>query len=438
MTNSTCFPRYRLHLLPLALVAIIATTAIPIELRSALWWDGGFDSADFAENLLLYAPLGAALWRRRPSIVFLVAMALSAAIELLQMWQVGRYSSPYDVAANAGGALIAALAWTKLAHGTALRADMPLLSRRWLGAAAAVVLGLSLVWNLPVRSSGLRDWNPDFALLLGNELTHDRPWAGTIGALALLPGALSAARTSVLRASDSTIDSTVRGQALYVQSQPVVLTAGEPLRLPGGIAREFAGASVRANGFTVAARIAPANVVQEGPARIVSFSADPFHRNFDLGQEGRKLVLRVRTPVSGENGAKFPTESEPILEAGKEILVLASYDGGIARIEVDGALVGRRNLAAAGCAVPALCDESLPAAWTLFGAALAIIALAVAGCRARLPILFVCLLAGVLALVLPRVLPFAAASIALQSWSQWMALLGAAAIGLAARPVLPR
>ena len=438
MTISARFPRYRVHLLPLALVAILATTAIPIELRPAVWWDGGFDSADFAENLLLYAPLGVALWGRRPSTVFLVAMALSGAIELLQMWQVARYSSPYDVAANACGALIGALAWNRLAPGTALRADMPLLGRRWVGIAAAVVVGLSLVWSLPVRSSALRDWKPEFALLLGNELTLDRPWAGTIGALALLPRALSAAETSVLRRGHSTIDTAVGGEALYVLAQPVVLTAGEPRRLPDSVAREFAVASVRANAFTVVARITPANDFQEGPARIVSFSVDPFHRNFDLGQEGRKLVLRLRTPVSGENGAEFPIESEPVLEAGREIQLLASYDGGIARIEADGALIGRRNLAATGCAVPALCDEYLPAAWALLGAALAIISLAVVGCRARLPILIVCLLGGVLALILPRVLPFAAASIALQSWSQWTALLGAAAIGLAASPALRR
>ena len=437
MTNSAHCPSYRVRLLPLALLAIIATTAIPLELRPALWWNGGLDYTDFAENLLLYAPLGVALWRRRAARVFLLAMALSASIEAMQMWQIGRYSSPLDVTANACGALIGALLWRRLARGADLPTDVPLTGRSSL-AAVAVTMGLLLVWSLPVRGSALAGWDPEFALLLGNELTQDRPWAGTVRELALLPQKLSAAQVDGPGDAGANIRAAVGGDSLYMLAQPVTLYGGAPLRLPEGVARDFSAAASRANALAVVARITPENVTQEGPARIVSFSRDPFHRNFDLGQQGRRLVLRIRTPVSGANGAGFPTETEPVLEAGKEVLVLAAYDGGVARIYLDGALYGRRNLAAAGCAVPALCDESLPAAWGLLGAALAIIALALVGCRAALHILIVCLLAGAFALILPRILPLAAASIATQPWSQWMALLGAAAIGLAATPTQRR
>jgi outer membrane protein assembly factor BamB len=41
---------------------------------------------------------------------------------------------------------------------------------------------------------------------------------------------------------------------------------------------------------------------QTGPARILTFSSDPYHRNFTLGQEGDRVVFRLRTPETGENG----------------------------------------------------------------------------------------------------------------------------------------
>ncbi len=55
---------YHLSLLPLAVAAIVVLTAIPIELHDARGWIKTFDYQDFVENLLLFVPLGVALWRR--------------------------------------------------------------------------------------------------------------------------------------------------------------------------------------------------------------------------------------------------------------------------------------------------------------------------------------------------------------------------------------
>jgi hypothetical protein len=43
---------------------------------------------------------------------------------------------------------------------------------------------------------------------------------------------------------------------------------------------------------------------QRGPARILSFSRDASARNFTLGQENNRLLLRLRTPKTGANGSK--------------------------------------------------------------------------------------------------------------------------------------
>lgn len=56
------------------------------------------------------------------------------------------------------------------------------------------------------------------------------------------------------------------------------------------------------NEFTLNIIIATNDIEQIGPARIVSISKDSFHRNLTLGQEKSALVLRLRTPVTGDNG----------------------------------------------------------------------------------------------------------------------------------------
>ena len=83
----------------------------------------------------------------------------------------------------------------------------------------------------------------------------------------------------------------------------------------GGLVFEGAGIAVsaeppaklieacrRSGEITIEAWIAPANTTQGGPARIVSLSADPYRRNFTLGQEGERYEVRLRTTRTGENG----------------------------------------------------------------------------------------------------------------------------------------
>ena len=78
------------------------------------------------------------------------------------------------------------------------------------------------------------------------------------------------------------------------------------------------------------------NLAQSGPARLVSFSTDPYHRNFTLGQERDRLVFRLRTPQTGDNGMN-PETSFGRIEAGKWHHVLVTYRDG----ELTGYLDGR-------------------------------------------------------------------------------------------------
>ena len=422
MNHGIITTNYRLSLLPLSVAAILIATAVPIELRGPVWWHGGFDYRDIAENLLLYVPLGIVLWKRSLWTVMAAAMLLSTAIEVSQVWNIGRYSSPFDIAANTVGALLGALAWRHTGLRNTIRADTFPVSVLWVAVAAVGIAAILVTWGLPVRSSALSNWNPDFPLLLGNELTQDRPWRGEILEMSLTPSVLQPEKDNAADAQGGQITS----------SSPIALHGGEGILLPHAVSRDFARAAMHSNSFTVVTRVATDNIIQDGPARIVSFSTDPFNRNFDLGQEGRQLFFRVRTPVSGANGNRYRTETPPILQAGKETLIVASYDGAVARIYLDGQLYGRSNLAAAGCSDTALCDSAVPMIWAVLGGFMAIVALAVFPWRSRLQKLGVALLSGAGALAVPRLLSIAEVPISTQPWTQWTALAGAVAIAFAA------
>ena len=107
--------------------------------------------------------------------------------------------------------------------------------------------------------------------------------------------------------------------------------------LSEGVDDELLAACKRTNQLTIEATITPDSLFQRGPARIVTFSKDHTHRNFTLGQERDKLVLRLRTPKTGDNGLNPQTEFGK-LEPGKPIHVIVSYFPGSTTCYIDGKL----------------------------------------------------------------------------------------------------
>ena len=293
-----------------------------------------------------------------------------------------------------------------------------------LAVPAIVAASILLAWGLPVQSPALSNWNPDYPLQLGNEATEDRPWSGVIHRLVLRPSIESPDQATGSNADEGVIE----------RMGPIILSGGKRVVTPEETSRAFADAAMRANSFTVIARITAADVVQDGPARIVSFSVDPFHRNFDLGQQGRSVVLRVRTPVSGPNGEHFRVETAPILSSGEETLIVASYDGAVARVHVNGRLQGRRNIAAAGCSLAFLCGSAVPIAWAVLGAVATLIPLALIPWSTRKHALGIGVLGAAVAVALPRLLHVGSVPLATQPWAQLVALLGAIAVAIAAEP----
>ena len=68
--------------------------------------------------------------------------------------------------------------------------------------------------------------------------------------------------------------------------------------------------AVRRSGeITIEAWVRPANVKQDGPARMVTLSGGSSERNFTLGQEGDKVDVRLRTTKTSGNG--IPSLNSP-------------------------------------------------------------------------------------------------------------------------------
>ena len=80
----------------------------------------------------------------------------------------------------------------------------------------------------------------------------------------------------------------------------------------------------------------PENTTQNGPARIVSLSADPGQRNFTLGQDGGRYDVRLRTDKTGENGVPSLATPDGVLIASLTHVVYTRDSSGKATTYVNG------------------------------------------------------------------------------------------------------
>jgi VanZ family protein len=101
---------------------------------------------------------------------------------------------------------------------------------------------------------------------------------------------------------------------------------------------EFFKSFIDAKGFTIEVYIAVDDIEQIGPARIVTYSLDPYQRNFTLGQENDALILRLRTSESDLNGVYPHFRGNKVFEVGRKQHITVTYDGKSEKFYVDGKL----------------------------------------------------------------------------------------------------
>lgn len=125
----------------------------------------------------------------------------------------------------------------------------------------------------------------------------------------------------------------VRGKATVAEGGAMTLADGAVV--VDGLDDELLNRCRRSHQLTIEALVVPDNVQQFGPARMISFSSDAYQRNFTLGQDRGRFVLRLRTPVTGENGMKPETFLCPA-KAGVAQHLVVSYSPGRLTCCLDG------------------------------------------------------------------------------------------------------
>lgn len=295
------------------LMAALWLTLAPFAPRAAgpvLELGGPTDPMDAFANLFLLAPIGLVLGvalagqsvRWRLSIVLAAGVMVSAGIEFAQRHVETRVVSFYDVLFNAAGAILAAHVADRLGA-------LGISGRRIVAATAFAVLGLVASHQVLTAVTApqqfrIADWDPGFPILIGDEWGGERAFEGVVG--------------------------------------EARICAGTPLRevcASGGASSERRRAlTERANTtqrIVVSATIRSDIEHQVGPARIITFSEGRSLRNLTLGQEGAGLVLRIRTPFTGDNGARPQYVLPDAIRAGEETRVSASFDHGDIRLHAE-------------------------------------------------------------------------------------------------------
>lgn len=95
---------------------------------------------------------------------------------------------------------------------------------------------------------------------------------------------------------------------------------------------------VTGSGMAIEVWIQPADNQQRGPARILSYSINPYLRNFTLAQQKADLQVRLRTERTNLNGTNQMLTVHNVFSQAKPIHLIVSYDFKVQNVFVDGSL----------------------------------------------------------------------------------------------------
>jgi len=384
-------------------VAIL--TLYPFEFAPPVHWTMLLDDdslvrrgPDVISNVMLFVPFG--IWvhaegRRRAvpvGRILIVTAAAGAAIsfvlEWLQLSLPSRFPSLLDVASNTAGAVTGVAlhrGWASLAVATVARLRDRLTPPRMLVLMGGYTLAALLVSVLLQTQTRLSNWDERYPLLVGNERTGDRPWRGRVFALQLTDAATPAAALRRFAEEGSRAFAGARvaefdfsnggpygdasghmpalGWTRHSDREAAhgAVVSGRTWLETDGAASTLVRRLRETNAFTLYVRCATEDVDQRGPARIVSNSLDPFHRNFTVGQWGRSLVVRVRTPHTGENGLRPELVIPNVFTDEQPRDILVTYDGAVLQAVIGGSPGAFRFELGPGSALAAMAVSYLSA-----------------------------------------------------------------------------
>ena len=334
LVGSSIFLILIVTLYPYTFISYEHLSLIVVQFRQSL--NLTTDIYDAIANILLFSSLGFGLagifykrfsgWRFIVFLNLIISASLSLTIETLQLFLPTRTSSVLDLLTNILGGFLGTVAFY-FCKSFAVK----FLVKRWLTKSRLIFIAISyttlvfcLMFSLH-RSNNLSNWDPTFPLLVGNESTGDRPWNGMMSQIYFANRALSTAEiTQVLTEKHVRDSSTLwttayqltgkndyldqndlspnlewrgyppdhQNKGMISLSQKHWLSTLEPVT-------KLIQSIRQTSQFSLLTTVATSDIHQTGPARIISLSANPSLRNLTIGQQGSRLIVRLRTPLSG-------------------------------------------------------------------------------------------------------------------------------------------
>ncbi|TAF07542.1 MAG: VanZ family protein [Nostocales cyanobacterium] len=334
---------------------------------------------DQVNNVLLFMPLGfycANLLQKlqvrlifQIIIVLLLSAGFSLTVETLQIFLPSRSPTPADIFNNTLGGCLGLFGFyfwnyqSLTRMGLEITGNSSRLSNQKITGFILAYLSFTLVISLFWQSTtNLSNWNLNYPLLLGNERDGNRPWQGYISEVYITDRAIS--NYEARKALDDANYWQNLGNSLVANYQlngnccqqeqtgnlPELLWQGTPTNIQNheGVflnssqwlitatsVKNLSQKISRSSEFTLITHVATNNTQQTGPARIISISGDYLRRNLTLSQEGNSLDLRLRTPLTGENGSDIQIMIPNVFTDKKFHQIIITYARGTVQFYID-------------------------------------------------------------------------------------------------------
>ena len=314
----------------------------------------GSNLKDYWQNILLFIPFGFSLSAiinrlQKQSVTVVISLIigfiLSTSIELSQLLLPSRVSNLSDIVCNSIGGLVGSILFylknniiyflvaiftgniQKLTYRSILKAIIIYCS--------IVVLAIFTLLN----NVNLNNWDSNYYLAIGNEVTGVRPWSGKIQSLQISDRCSNNSDISRLltrqnsfpnskyepiiafdfegnnskkaieliwqKGDDNKPNSNVSNTyVLDISSKNKYISVNSQHWLKTKFPATHLNNKLKNNDeFTISMRVATNDIKQNDPARIVTLAAGIYTHNLLVAQKKKDLHFRLRTPITGKNAA---------------------------------------------------------------------------------------------------------------------------------------
>jgi VanZ family protein len=130
----------------------------------------------------------------------------------------------------------------------------------------------------------------------------------------------------------------------YIENSGGIEFSGTGQVISRSTPEDFFNRMISGSGLSVEVWLSPQNILQIGPARIISYSLNPYLRNFTLAQSRDKLVMRLRTTETDLNGIFPHIEVDNVFNSSKTRHIIVTYDYSEQNAYIDGKLRVNKKL----------------------------------------------------------------------------------------------